>query len=236
MFNILTQIGPPGPLLAGWGPVLGNAWKNFTNSTQPAVTDPSLAQTAESLLPLALELAGPYDCQEAIRVALRKVLRAVVKFDPRRNVPLEVYARILIQRGLKEWHASRENRQARVFTSLTERPLSVAPPSGRRVSKRCQPGDLGGLEAELKVALLGQVRPLISSNELAAFERFHFEGQGIGMIAKSMQVTEGTVKSWLFRGRRKIRKLRDFHATLVAHQQDRSLSHEDQWDNELLED
>ena len=236
MINILTQIGPPGPLLAGLGPVLGNVWKNFTNGVQPGATDPSLAQKAESLLPLALELAGPYDCQEAIKAALRKLLRAVVKYDPRHNVPLEVYARILIQRGLKEWHASRTNRQARVFTSLTDQSLSAVPAPGRKVSKRCQPGDLAGLEPELKVALLGQVQPLVSSNELAVFERFHFEGQRIGMIARSMQVPQGTVKSWLFRGRRKIRKLRDFRATLVANQRDRSSSHEDQWDNELPED
>lgn len=236
MIEILSKIGPPGPLLSDFGPVLGKVWGDFTTGSQQAVADPSLALKTEALLPLALELARPYDSEQAIKAALRKLLRAVVKFDPKYNVPLEVYARIVIQRGLKEWHATREKRQASVFTSLTDRSNTVVSVQGQRILKRCQPGDLAGLDASLKIPLFRQIKDVVSPNEFTVFELFHFEGQRIGAIAHFMKVPEGTVKCWLFRGRRKIRKLRDFRATLLAAQEDQFPAPEDQLDNETIDD
>jgi RNA polymerase sigma-70 factor, ECF subfamily len=146
------------------------------------------------LCALALDLVGdPMDAQDVVQEALIRAYRALPRFRLESDFFTWLY-RIALNQGLR-FRAGRSRRQQRHAAAAAEPgPPVLATPEGNL------------LAAELRHHV-EQAMACLSRQERAAFSLCHRMGLPVAQAAAIMECSEGSIKSYLFRARGKLRQM-----------------------------
>jgi len=145
------------------------------------------------ILALVLDMVGDAeDAQDVFQEALLAAYRGLPRFRIESDFSTWLY-RIAVNRTLK----FRRRRQRRAAATAGRDPEEIAAPAGGP--------EQDVLDAELQ-SQLARALERLSGRERAAFVLCHRQGFRIDQAAEMMACSGGSVKSYLFRGREKVKR------------------------------
>jgi RNA polymerase sigma-70 factor, ECF subfamily len=154
-----------------------------------------LREIARPLFTLSSHLCGAQDGRDATQEALERIVRSLDRFDPQRGA-FRPWA-LSVARNVCRDRLRRRGLERAAFDADGDEQTALAPsraPDPERLA--LARADAQALEAALAT---------LPENMRAALVLFHFQEASYEEIASTLGVPIGTVMTWIFRGRRKLR-------------------------------
>ena len=157
---------------------------------------------AKAIHALAFHVCGPDDARDAAQESLERVVRSVAQFDPARG-DFRTWA-LAVARNVCRDRLRRRGLERAAFLDdgddATARAPASAPDPEHLALARADAHDV-------QVALA-----TLPEGQRAALVLFHVQEASYEQIAQTLQVPIGTVMTWIFRGRRRLRDAMEVRA------------------------